>query len=92
MVVVEARTQRVRASFYAYDALFGGGVRVTTVQDINNDSVNDIATCPGPGAGPNIVRFDGAKALLNQVVVLDSIFAWSVNNPFANYYGGAFVG
>ena len=92
VVVVEARTQRVRASFYAYDALFGGGVRVTTVQDINNDGVNDIATCPGPGAGPNIVRFDGAKALLNQVVVLDSIFAWSVNNPFANYYGSAFVG
>ncbi|MCY2938925.1 MAG: hypothetical protein NTV55_11285 [Planctomycetota bacterium] len=56
-----------------------------------------VTVSPGSSPAPalphtNIVRFDGTKALLNQVVVLDSIFAWSVNNPFANYYGGAFVG
>ena len=55
VVIVEARTQTVKASFYAYAPTFGGGVRVGTVQDLNGDGIDDIITSPGPGAGPNIV-------------------------------------
>ncbi len=92
VVVVDSRTQSVKASFYAYDPQFGGGVRVTTIQDINNDGINDIITGPGPGAGPNIVRFDGAKALRGIPAVIDSFFAYGMGDPSINYLGGVNVG
>jgi hypothetical protein len=91
VVIVDARTQSVKASFYAYAPTFGGGVRVATVQDLNADGIDDIIVSPGPGAGPNIVRFDGKKALQNQAVVIDSFFAYGPG-PALNYYGGTFVG
>jgi hypothetical protein len=91
VVIVDARTQSVKASFYAYAPTFGGGVRVATVQDLNADGIDDIIVSPGPGAGPNIVRFDGKKALQNQAVVIDSFFAYG-SGPSLNYYGGTFVG
>lgn len=91
VVVVEAKTMSVKASFYAYAPNFGGGVRVATVQDINADGVDDIIVSPGPGAGPNVVRFDGKKALQNQAVVIDSFFAYGPGANL-NYYGGTFVG
>ena len=92
VVVVEAKTQLVKASFYAYAPQFGGGVRVTTVRDVNGDGYDDIVTVPGSGAGPNVVRFDGKEAMANQPSVIDSFFAYGQDNPYANYYGGAFVG
>lgn len=92
VVILDARTQSVKASFYAYAANFGGGVRVTTVRDLNGDGINDIIVGPGPGAGPNVIRFDGKKALQNQAVVLDSFFAYGQGTPYLNYLGGTFVG
>ncbi len=91
VVVVDSRTMSVKASFYAYAPNFGGGVRVTTAQDLNGDGVDDIIVGPGPGAGPNIVRFDGKLALQNQAIVIDSFFAYGPM-PELNYYGGTFVG
>jgi len=91
VVVVDSRTMSVKASFYAYAPNFGGGVRVATIQDINADGIDDIITSPGQGAGPNVVRFDGKKALQNQAVVIDSFFAYGPG-PGLNYYGGTFVG
>ncbi|MFM8933161.1 MAG: Ig-like domain repeat protein, partial [Gemmataceae bacterium] len=91
VVVVDSRTMSVKASFYAYAPNFGGGVRVATVQDINADGVDDILVSPGPGAGPNVVRFDGKKALQNQAVVIDSFFAYGPG-PSLNIIGGTFVG
>ena len=82
----------VKASFYAYAPNFGGGVRVSTVQDINADGIDDVLTAPGPGAGPNVVRFDGKLLLENKVKVIDSFFAYGTSDPSANYYGGTFVG
>lgn len=82
----------VKASFYAYAPTFGGGVRVSTVQDLNNDGIDDVITSPGPGAGPNVVRFDGKLLLQNKVKVIDSFFAFGTSDPAANYYGGTFVG
>ncbi len=92
VVILDARTQTVKASFYAYAANFGGGVRVTTVKDLNGDGINDIIVGPGPGAGPNVIRFDGKRALQNQAVVLDSFFAYGQGTPYLNYLGGTFVG
>ena len=91
VVVVDSRTMSVKASFYAYAPNFGGGVRVATIQDINADGIDDFITSPGQGAGPNVVRFDGKKALQNQAVVIDSFFAYGPG-PGLNYYGGTFVG
>lgn len=82
----------VKASFYAYAPSFAGGVRVATVKDINGDGFDDVMTVPGPGAGPNTVRFNGKDLMQNNVKVIDSFFAYSPSDPSANYYGGAFVG
>jgi len=92
IVIVDSRTQKVKASFYAYEPGFAGGLRVSAVQDINGDGIKDILVAPGAGAPPNILRLDGKKALQNQSVVLDSFFAYGFADPSTNYYGGAFVG
>lgn len=82
----------VRFSQYVYAPSFGGGVRVTTVADINGDGIDDIVVAPGPGAGPNVMRLNGAKALLNKLEVLDSFFAYGSGDPSTNYLGGTFLG
>jgi len=43
-------------SFFAYAAVFTGGVNVTT-GDINGDGRFDIVTGPGPGGGPHVKAF-----------------------------------
>ena len=84
--------QFVKFSQYVYSPNFGGGVRVTTVGDINGDNVDDVVVAPGPGAAPNVVRFSGAKALQNNLQVLDSFFAYGSGDASTNYYGGTLLG
>jgi hypothetical protein len=93
VVVVEGKTTRVLSSFYAYSPAFQGGVRVTTVQDANNDGNDDIITAPGVGALPKMIRFSGKAAMTGSVQVIDSLFAYGLGtNPSINYTGGTMVG
>ncbi len=67
------------AAFFAFDALFTGGVRVAT-GDLNDDGRDDIVAAAGPGGGPNVAVYlaDGSIA--------SSFFAY---NPL--FTGGVFV-
>jgi VCBS repeat protein len=47
----------IRASFYAYDSRFGGGVSVATFPDANG--LGKIVTGAGPGGGPHVKVFPG---------------------------------
>jgi hypothetical protein len=47
-------------SFFAYDPRFRGGVRVA-VADVTGDGIPDVITAPGPGGGPDVRVFDGAR-------------------------------
>ncbi len=58
--VYDARNNTLLASFYAYDPLFTGGVRVA-VGDVTGDGVEDVVTAAGPGGGPHVRVFDGAR-------------------------------
>lgn len=49
--VFDGRNSNVLQSFFAYNAGFTGGVRVS-IGDFNNDSKGDVVTGPGPGPGP----------------------------------------
>ena len=50
------------ASFYGYEAAFGGGVRVA-VADVTGDGVDDLVLVPGAGGGPRVRVYDGAAVL-----------------------------
>ncbi|MFN6053881.1 MAG: FG-GAP repeat domain-containing protein, partial [Planctomycetia bacterium] len=49
-----------RASFFAYDQSFSGGIYVA-VKDINNDGIADIITGAGFGGGPHVKVFNGVN-------------------------------
>ncbi|MEY2418433.1 MAG: trimeric autotransporter adhesin, partial [Actinomycetota bacterium] len=59
----------IRASFYAYDARFGGGVSVATFPDANG--LGKIVTGAGPGGGPHVKVFTG-----NGMITLAGWYAY----------------
>ncbi len=68
-------------SFFAYDPLFRGGVRVATT-DINNDGRAEIVTGPGQNGGPDVRVFDSVT-----VTILREFLSFS-----PTFIGGIFVG
>jgi hypothetical protein len=80
VIVRDANTNQVVASFLAYDGAFRGGVRVA-VGHFNNDTVPDIVTAPGAGGGPHVRVFNGATG--------EEIFGLMAYDPA--FRGGAFV-
>lgn len=58
------------STFFAYNANFGGGVRVAT-GDVNGDERADIICGAGAGGGPNVTVFSGA-----DFSVLHNFFAY----------------
>jgi hypothetical protein len=75
----------LRASFFAYDASFRGGVHVA-VGEISGDGVNDVITGPGQGGGPVVRTFDGAGLFGGIARPLSNFFAYSLL-----FSGGVFV-
>src|SRR5205823_3185199 len=73
------------ASFLAYPAGFGGGVRVAAA-DLNGDGVDDVVTGAGPGGGPVVKVWDGASLLKGQAVMLKRFFAYD-----PTFTGGVYV-
>ena len=68
-------------SFYAYAALFHGGVHVAA-GDVNDDGKADIVTGAGAGGGPHVEVFSGA-----DLSILASFYAYA-----STFTGGVFVG
>jgi hypothetical protein len=67
--------------FFAYDAAFGGGVRVA-VADVDGDGRADVITGAGPGGGPHVRVFR-----LGPLTELASFYAYD-----PAFTGGVFVG
>ena len=92
VVVFNAQTGAIVASFYAFSPGFTGGVRVA-VDDINGDGTPDIICAAGPGGGPQIEVIDGTK--LTQVqsngVIASSAVIASFNAFAPGFTGGVFV-
>src|SRR5207249_1713872 len=72
------------ASFFAYGAGFGGGVRVAAA-DFNADGRADVVTGAGPGGGPHVRIFNGAT-IGTAPTVLREFFAFE-----SSYTGGVYV-
>jgi autotransporter-associated beta strand protein/VCBS repeat-containing protein len=67
------------ASFFAYDAGFGGGVTVAA-GDLDGDGRADIVTGAGAGGGPHVQVFSGANgSVLASFFAYDSGFGGGVN-------------
>jgi autotransporter-associated beta strand protein len=80
VIVNDAATLALLASFYAYDPSFIGGVNVAA-GDVNGDESIDVVTGAGPGGGPHVKVFD----IRNNTTVLD-FFAY-----MADFMGGVYV-
>ncbi|MFL5329767.1 MAG: beta strand repeat-containing protein [Gemmataceae bacterium] len=78
--VFDGKTGAVLYSFYAYDAAFTGGVRVSG-GDVDGDNFADIITGAGPGGGPHVKVFSGATG-----GEIRSFFAFD-----AAFHGGVYV-
>ena len=73
VVILDSQTGLARASFFAYDQNFTGGVFVA-VKDINNDGISDIITGAGTGGGPHVKVFNGI-----DLQEIRSFFAYAEN-------------
>lgn len=69
-----------KTSFFAYDPVFTGGVRVVTA-DVTGDGTADIIVAPGKGGGPHVKVYDG-----KTFQQLASFFAFE-----SEFRGGLFV-
>ena len=76
----DAATNEQLDTFFPYNPLFTGGVRVA-VGDVNGDGVPDIITAAGPGGGPDVGVFSGADG--------STLFHFFAFNPL--FTGGVFV-
>ena len=56
--VFSGKDGSVLMSFYAYDPVFAGGLRVAA-GDVNGDGLADVITGIGTGGGPNVKVFNG---------------------------------
>ncbi len=54
---------KVLGQFFAYDDLFRGGVRLTSL-DTNGDGIDEIVTGAGPHGGPHVRIFDGESNVM----------------------------
>jgi streptogramin lyase len=70
-------------SFDAYTQFFLGGVRVSSLPDINGNGSYDILTGAGPTGGPQASVFNSST-----LVQLDSFYAYNVNQSTGIYVGG----
>ena len=78
-------------SIMAYDAAFGGGVRVA-MGDINGDGVPEVVTAPGQGGGPDIRVFDGVThAIINEFLAYDLAFTGGVFIALGDVNGDNFL-
>jgi hypothetical protein len=75
------------ASFFAYAPGFLGGVRLA-VGDVTGDGVPDLITAPGPGGGPDVRVFDGARL---QTASPTSDLAREFMAYDAQFTGGVYV-
>lgn len=78
--VFDGLTGQELLSFFAYDPNFLGGVRVGT-GDVDSDTIPDIITGAGPGAGPHVKIF---RAI--DLLVLHNFLAYE-----PDFLGGVFV-
>jgi hypothetical protein len=78
--VFDSNTGALRASFFAFDPSFLGGVSVT-VADVNGDGFPDLILGAGPGGGPHVKVFDGQDGHL--------VRSFMAYDP--SFHGGVFV-
>jgi uncharacterized protein YkwD len=78
--VFDGTTQNLLFSFFAFDAVFTGGVRVAAGNTSGNGYA-DIITGAGPGGGPDVRVFDGLSGAR-----VDDFYAYD-----ANFTGGVYV-
>jgi hypothetical protein len=83
--VLDAASGAEVRGFFAYDAAFTGGVRVSAC-DLDTDGVPDIVTAAGAGGGPHVRAFSGVTGA-QLPGAIGSFFAYD-----AAFTGGVFVG
>jgi uncharacterized delta-60 repeat protein len=73
--VFDGATGQIIQSFFAYNPVFTGGVRVAA-GDVNGDGHADIVTGAGIGGGPHVEVFDGMTgAILRSFFAFDPSFS-----------------
>lgn len=79
--------QTTRASFFAFDPNFRGGVRVA-VGDYGQDGTADLIVAAGPGGGPRVDIFDGqTQGLKASFFAFEDSFRGGVSLATGRYLG-----